>query len=268
MSIMRKCFTPAVLEGIAQILGDTNSGLTGSEIGHFLNQSQITDTDPTLTKWKRLYNAFANYQNQKQCSNAILIFIQHALAPVKYVNNQAEFEEKRRLINQQLNFIGYQYNENGKFSEVKQVTTISEAQQRADNLKSKLENRNTHREIYKYCNAELLLNNYFHSVFEANKGLFQRIRELSLQTDDGNKLVELVFSSNPILIINKYQSNSEKNEHSGFCNILKGLCGMFRNPSAHEPKIDWNISEQDALEILGMISYCHRRLDDAQKIKN
>ena len=167
-----------------------------------------------------------------------------------------------------MNFIGYQYNENGKFSEVKQVTTISEAQQRADNLKSKLENRNTHREIYKYCNAELLVNNYFHSVFEANKGLFQRIRELSLQTDDGNKLVELVFSSNPILIINKYQSNSEKNEHSGFCNILKGLCGMFRNPSAHEPKIDWNISEQDALEILGMISYCHRRLDDAQKIKN
>lgn len=28
-----------------------------------------------------------------------------------------------------------------------------------------------------------------------------------------------------------------------------------------------NVSEQDALEILGMISYCHRRLDKAQKIR-
>ena len=42
---------------------------------------------------------------------------------------------------------------------------------------------------------------------------------------------------------------------------------MFRNPTAHEPKVDWEISEQDALEILGIISYCHRRLDNYQKIR-
>lgn len=53
----------------------------------------------------------------------------------------------------------------------------------------------------------------------------------------------------------------------GFCNILKGLCGMFRNPEAHQPKIYWNIEEQDALEILGLISYCHRRLDNAHRIR-
>ena len=42
---------------------------------------------------------------------------------------------------------------------------------------------------------------------------------------------------------------------------------MFRNTEAHEPKINWNIDKQDALEILGIISYCHRRLDNSQKIK-
>ena len=194
-------------------------------------------------------------------------FIGFALALAKYVNNETEFEEKRGLINQQLHFVGYQYNNNGKFSEIKRATTISEAQQRADNLKSKLEQRNTHVEIIKYCKAELLANNYFHSVFEANKGLFERIREKSLYNEDGIKLIEHVFSSNPILIINNFQSTSEKREHSGFCDILKGLCGMFRNPTAHEPKIEWYISEQDALEILAMISYCHRRLDKAHKIR-
>ena len=170
-------------------------------------------------------------------------------------------------INQQLAFIGYQLNETGKFSEVIQAKTISEAQQRAKNLKTKLENRNAHLALFKYCKAELLTNNYFHAVFEANKGLFDRIRDLSLYNEDGNKLIEYVFSNIPILIINNFQSKSEIDEHKGFCNLLKGLCGMFRNPEAHEPKISWNITEQDALEILAMISYCHRRLDNAQKIR-
>ena len=42
---------------------------------------------------------------------------------------------------------------------------------------------------------------------------------------------------------------------------------MFRNTEAHTPKYIWSITEQDALEILGTISYCHRRLDNAQKIR-
>jgi uncharacterized protein (TIGR02391 family) len=260
----RKCLTQSVLEGISKILGDTSSGI---EIRHLLAQSQIADVDSTNTKWKRLYSAFANYQNQTQCSNNILNFISYALAPAKYVNRPSEFEEKRALINLQLHFIGYQYNENGKFEEIKPATVISEAQQRVNNLKLKLELRNSHSEIFKCCGTELRDNNYFHSVFEANKGLFERIRELSSCNEDGRKLIEYVFSTNPVLIINNYQSKSEKDEHRGFCDILTGLCGMFRNPEAHELKIEWNISEQDALEILGMISYCHRRLDNAQKIR-
>lgn len=265
--IRRKCFTQPVLKVISKILGETYEGLTGSEIQYLLMQSKITDIEPDLTKWKRLYSAFANYQNIQQCSNNILSFISLALAPAKYVDNPESFSEKRNQINQQLSFIGYQFNENGKYSEIKQANTISEAQIKADNLKTKMKQRKSHSEIFKYCKAELLANNYFHSVFEANKGLFQRIRDLSLHNEDGNRLIEYVFSNNPILIINNYQSKSEQDEHKGFCNILKGLCGMFRNPKAHEPKISWEILEQDALEILSMISYCHRRLDNAQKIR-
>ena len=267
MVTRRKCFTQPILEVISKILGDTNEGLTGSEIQYLLAQSQITDIEPSLTKWKRLYSAFANYQNIQKCSNNILTFISLALAPAKYVDNPEIFAEKRNQINQQLSFIGYQFNVNGKFSEIKQATTITEAQRKADDLKTKLEQRKAHMEIFKYCKEELLANNYFHSVFEANKGLFQRIRDLSLHNEDGNKLIEYVFSCTPVLIINNYQSKSEQDEHKGFCNILKGLCGMFRNPEAHEPKISWEITEMDALEILSMISYCHRRLDNAQKIR-
>jgi uncharacterized protein (TIGR02391 family) len=52
-------------------------------------------------------------------------------------------------------------------------------------------------------------------------------------------------------------------------NLVKGLFGMFRNTTAHTPKIKWQIEEQDALDILSMTSLIHRRLDsvtEARKI--
>ena len=140
-------------------------------------------------------------------------------------------------------FVGYELKEDGQYREIEKASTISEVQIKVDDLKKKLEDRKAHYEIFKYCTTELLQNNYFHAVLEANKGLFQRIRDLSGILTDGIALIEQVFSTNPILIINNYQTSSEKNEHNGFCNLLKGLCAMFRNPTAHEPKIDWDIKK-------------------------
>jgi len=37
----------------------------------------------------------------------------------------------------------------------------------------------------------------------------------------------------------------------------------FRNTTAHAPKIHWNITELDALDILTTMSLVHRRLDNA-----
>ena len=94
------------------------------------------------------------------------------------------------------------------------------------------------------------------------------IQELSGSSFDGNNLIEYVFSDkNPVMIINSMQSQSERDEHRGFRNLLSGLCSMFRNPTAHELKYEWDINKDDALDILGTISYCYRRLDSAQKIR-
>lgn len=268
--LMNKVLSNAVLENICNLLGDTNNGLTGTQIHDFLVQSNIEDVDckdVMIAKRKKLLMAFQQFQKLKQCSNNILVFIQNVMSPARFVNDKDKFELWRTKINKQLAFEGLELGEDGKYKGIEKANTIADVQIKVKNLKQSLVLRNTHREIFKYCKEELLQNNYFHAVFEANKGLFERIRELSCLTTDGNKLIEEVFSTNPILIINDYQSDSEKNEHTGFCNLLKGLCAMFRNTTAHEAKIYWPIEEQDAIEILGIISYCHRRLDKAQKIR-
>lgn len=207
----------------------------------------------------------ANEQNQKKCSNSILKFIQTVIHPTRFTD-KLEFELKRNAINEALSYIGYELGENGRFHEIQAASTITEAQQRANDLLFTLKARNTHSDIFKYCTAELVDKNYFHAVFEACKGLLERIKEISQIDKDGTKLVQHVFGGNPVLVINDYQSKQEVDEQKGFQAILEGLCNMFRNPEAHQPRIEWPIGEQDALEILSMISYCHRRLDNARKV--
>jgi uncharacterized protein (TIGR02391 family) len=104
--------------------------------------------------------------------------------------------------------------------------------------------------------------NYFHAVFEAAKGLAQRIREMSGIQADGPALIDRVFSiEQPILAFSTLQTDTEKSEHKGFAALLKGCFAAVRNPLAHEPKILWD-GEDDAADYLSLISLLHRKLDD------
>lgn len=264
-------FKPSTLEKLCEIIGETDTGLTGSELHRFILQAQMEDVsynENFLAKRKKLYNAFAHEINTHRCSNNIMAFLQLVLDPARYVGKTDLFENRRFAVNKQLAFEGIEIDETGKVVALSEkASRLQDIELRVKGLKNKLEQRNAHPAIAAYCKAELIADNYFHAVLEANKGLFQRIRDISGVEKDGYNLIEQVFSNDPIVIINNFISSSEKNEHTGFSNLLKGLCSMFRNPTAHEPKVDWPISEQDALDILSIISYCHRRLDNAHKIR-
>jgi len=83
---------------------------------------------------------------------------------------------------------------------------------------------------------------------------------------DGAALVDEAFAFKdgaPHLALSSLRTETEQGEQRGFMMLLKGLFGTFRNPTAHAPRISWPISEQDALDILGLVSLVHRRLDSA-----
>ena len=103
--------------------------------------------------------------------------------------------------------------------------------------------------------------NYFHAVFEACKGLAQRIRDMTTIQLDGASLVDKVFSiEKPILALNTLQTETEKSEHKGFAMLLKGCFAAIRNPMAHQPKILWE-GEDDAADYLTLVSLLNRKLD-------
>ena len=84
---------------------------------------------------------------------------------------------------------------------------------------------------------------------------------------DGADLVSKAFAGQqPVLTLGSLTTESEKSEQKGFANLLIGLFGAVRNPLAHAPKTNWPMSEQDALDILTLVSLIHRKLDGATKV--
>ena len=261
------CFDSAQLEAVCKVLGDTSQGLKGLEIEHILRDVRAQDPTPTHTKWQRLYNAFAATQNKHDVGNHLILFINKAMAPARYAADPELFRWRRDNLNVALAFAGYAVRADGKTVHTTTETTVEGARARAGHLRTLLQSRGTHVEVLKYCQAELLQENYFHAVLEAVKGVAERIRLMSDLVSDGADLVNHAFSTkNPIIAFNSLKTETEVSEQKGIANLLVGVFGAIRNPTAHAPKIIWPMPEQDAIDVLGILSYVHRKLDNSSKV--
>lgn len=261
---MPKLFDQAQLQAIADALGDTGCGLTGSEIGHLLQTCRMTDPNPEITKRHRIYNAFVLTQNSLQDRRPILGFIRYAMKPAKYLREPGRYEPMRANLNKALAFAGLAVDASGTLIAVDKAQTLTEAQHRASELREDLEFRNVHPDVLKFCRQELLAENYFHSVLEATKSIADKLRSRTGLTDDGATLVDRCLCGEiPLLAINSLATDTDKSEQRGFANIVKGLFGMFRNPTAHAPRIAWAVNKDDAEEVFTLLSLVHKRLDVA-----
>jgi len=258
------CFTQSQLESISQILAATNSGLTGSEIARLLQRAKIEDVDPSNTKWKRLCNALGSRQNNDRTGDRTLAFIALAMDPVRYQGDHEMFRARLTDLNVVLAFYGLQLGEDGKYRRTAQATTLTEAEQRASTLRAALRQRDVHQDVLRYCRAELLEHDCFHAVLEATKSVAEKIRQRTgLQSDGATLVDEALGGDPPMLRINQLATETQRSEQRGFVNLAKGLFGTFRNPTAHAPRIEWPLSEQDALDLFCLASYIHRRIDGA-----
>ena len=257
----------AALEALCDVLGDTGTGLTGSEIGRYLAACGIDDPAPGLTKRIRLFQALHARQHRDRYANSVLRFVTYAMDPVRHVGNRNYYESKRTEVNAVLAFSGLVLHEDGKLRRRSAATTLSQAELAASALRKALMERKVHGDVLRFCRAELVADNYFHAVFEATKSVAEKLREKTGLSSDGAPLVDealgLGKTGIPRLAFNRLQSESEKSEHTGLMNLIKGVFGAFRNTTAHAPKIHWQVTEQDALDVLTTVSLIHRRLDSS-----
>jgi len=254
------------VQGVADVLGHTQTGLSGSEIGRLLAQVRVPDPYPALTKRFRLHEALSRRQAQDGVANCVIAFVSAAMAPVHYRNDPQLFTLRQDGLNEVLVYLGLRVNDNGAVARGAQ-TTLSDAARHANTVRAELRRRGTHQAVLDYCTQELLAKDAFHAALEATKGVAQRLRDLSGHPGDGAELVDAVLArgkaARPVLAVNPGLTDTERGEQTGFANLVKGVFGLYRNPVAHDPRVRRTVTDDELLELLTTLSMIHRRLDEA-----
>lgn len=255
------------LQAVAAVLGDTVDGLTGREIGDLLARLHMDDPIPTAAKRDRLTEAFVARQSKDLSAKRIITFIVASMDPVRYRSRPELFTLRQDKLNEHLAFVGLRVNDAGKVARGKQAQTLDEAARIATSIRDELRRRKTHPEVLKYCSVEVLKRAHFHACLEATKSIFDRLRARTGLQGDGASLVDAALAlgktGEPRLAINALSSQTERDEQTGLANLLKGMAGLYRNPTAHDPRLSREISDEELLEVLTMVSMVHRRLDAA-----
>lgn len=249
------------------MLADTDTGLTGREIGDLLHRLAMEDPLPGVTKRDRLTEAFVRRQNVDGSPKRIITFVVHAMEPARYRDRPELFTLRQDRLNERLAFGGLHITDAGAMARGARANTLDEATRIASSVRDELARRKAHAQVLAYCTLEVLKRDHFHTVLEATKGVFDRLRAMTGETADGAALVDAVLSlgknGQPRVRINALQSHSERDEQTGLANLVKGLGGLYRNPTAHDPRLRRTVSEPELLEALTTISMVHRRLDSA-----
>lgn len=268
------------IKAVCDVLAETSLGYTKTELTRLLQQSKITIVSDGkvsngytyqigLNKRDWLYNCLVSERNNSHSFIRIYGFLEKALNPVAFTDEKSRDKYNYLLegVNKALLLAGLEITKEGKLIEVVQAKTLDEVDRRVDSLRRQLYNRAIHGEVKKYCIKDYLRKDYYDAVFEAAKGLAERVRQMSGLTTDGGTLFQTAFSKNdPYLFFNSMQTDSEKSEFTGLKELLESIFHLVRNPAAHTPKVNWKVDEAKALDILTLISFAHKYLDECHKI--
>jgi uncharacterized protein (TIGR02391 family) len=94
---------------------------------------------------------------------------------------------------------------------------------------------------------------YSHAIVEAMHHLSTVIRDRSGVDGDGAALVgQALGGDSPRLLVNAFQSETDRNIQRGIEQILRGLYSAVRNPRSHEQMKD---SQHDADSIIYFVNY-------------
>ena len=269
-----------LLEKLCKVIAHASSGLSKRELIKFLELNNIevladgSSKSPYtyklgLSKKDWLYRCLVNEVQANNSFNVVFSFIKSVVNPALYTsfNKREQYQYLIEEINKILLFIGVSVDQTGLLIKVAKAQTLSEVDRRVNFSQKTLYERAIHSEVRKYCGADYSREDYFDAVFEAAKGLAERVRQITGLTTDGGKLFQTAFSTNdPYIFFNELKTENEKNEFIGLKELLEAIFHLARNPRAHTPKINWYTDEKQALDMLCLISVAHRYLDHCYRV--
>jgi len=260
-------FDIQLTEAVCEILAATDyPGLTASELTSALRPARLDLDLDGPNKRTRLLTTLHNAQVKRRSGDTLVVFINAAMNPSRYVQVHARFDQLQGQLNELLALHGYRINDKGQLARGAKANTLTEAARLAGELVTELRRRDCHPALLTYCDEELVRKSLFHAIEEAAKSIPDRLRRHTGAGTDGNALYDSVFggqNTTPLVRINAYATESEQSEHRGFKNLLTGIHGHYRNPRAHSTRLGSTEDKRDFYEAFALFSYVHRRLDQA-----
>jgi uncharacterized protein (TIGR02391 family) len=255
-----KPFSLSALERIAKIIGER---YTGSEITELFRKAGFPHIQHDgSTKWRFVYAALEELQKQSYGPYNVAKVIEKLCDPQEYFG-QAEYHKGIvEEVNEILTFYGLEVSpKTGKITVKPSISPVLRSQR--SKAEEVFDSRSFHPQALTHARPLFIEGKNFHAVFECCKAFEKYVREKSRINKHGAELTGAALSLKGSLKINTQRTETERNEQEGVMHLCMGLMRAVRNPEAHEPELDWPITQEDALNILSLISFLWQKIDMA-----
>jgi uncharacterized protein (TIGR02391 family) len=250
----------SALEEVSKNIGDR---YTGTEITAFFHKAGFANVSfDGSTKWRFVFSVLEQIQSGSSGNVHIAKILETLCSPQEFFGKPEAHAQIVERIDEIVSFYGLQVDpKTGKLLLAEE--SRAGLHQRKSMEAQAFDARKLHPEVIKHGRELFVQGKHFHAVFECCKA-FDRFVANKAQIDDhGDKLMGAALSANGTLKLNSQRTQTELNEQEGIMHLGKGLMRAIRNPEAHEPQLDWTITQQDALDILSLVSFLYRKIETA-----
>lgn len=270
MSIM----DPTYLTMLCDVLGGDNA-LLDAEIHSLLMAAKIDDVNPGINRRKRLFNALVAQQEHDGSSENVVKFINTVTQHMKSSRSKPYFEVFREELNSALAFWGYSVNEKGEIAAVdvnKMTQKAMDITERVKTFRYIMTRRNLHPDILPACDREFLTEeNYYPVVRKGVRIMADKLTAKAGLPSVGPEIADQAFSMAwqgwPILALNDLKTQQEITQQYAIMHLMRGVLLMFYDERTRQERPGWVMAQQEALELLGIVSYCCAKIDAAtQKV--
>ena len=127
-----------------------------------------------------------------------------------------------------------------------------------------------HKEILKHAEKWIKSKNYHVAIKECCIAFEEYVQKRSKLQLTGKELMSNVFKlTHPVLKFNNNKLNNEtiNNAQDGLKFLTMGMICHIRNPISHATKFNYDITDDEAIEILHFISYLFRIVDKTKYLE-
>jgi len=266
---------PTYLTMICDALTELDSMVTDGELGALLVGSGVKDIFPNSTRHRRVLSALSAQQDRDGNSDSVATFLRRTAFHIQKRRGEEAFQKFKDKMCEVLTFAGYQMDSDGNLvtqDAGRMFYASADAERRAQSLNQAVKARRLHPDLLIAVRPEYMSESgYFRVLLEADRLLLEKLKARSGVGADGPAVAEQALAfpwqGVPVLTINAFATEIDRAEQFSFMCMLKALFLMFQDEATGNFRTPWKMSLEDALDLLALISFFHRKIDLARRLR-